>query len=144
MSTHPPFLIFLLTSLEDGSLYIKAIYKSVTLLRGSYKNGLKFLDKTLRFLLELGKEESDADLLTGFFIFTGLVSKDKATLLGKKIMSVTTESSAYGLIIKQGIEKGKIENARAMLGKDYPFTDIIEIIGLTEEQLKDASLNGRK
>ena len=36
MSTHPPFLIFLLTSLEDGSLYIKAIYKSVTLLRGSY------------------------------------------------------------------------------------------------------------
>ena len=37
MSTHPPFLIFLLTSLEGGLLYIKAIYKSVTLLRGSYK-----------------------------------------------------------------------------------------------------------
>ena len=94
------------------------------------KNGLKFLDKTLRFLLELVEERSDADLLTGLFIFTGLVSKDKATLLGKKIMSVTTESSAYGLIIKQGREKGKLENARTMIRKGYSLTDIIEITGL--------------
>ncbi len=44
--------------------------------------------------------------------------------------------------IEQGIEKGKIENARAMLAKGYSLTDIVEITALTEAQLKDAGLIG--
>ena len=43
----------------------------------------------------------------------------------------------------EGIEKGKIEAAQAMLRKGYPLTDIIEITGLTEEQLADAGINGK-
>ena len=47
---------------------------------------------------------------------------------------------------KEGIEKGKvekgIEDARAMDKKGYPLDDIIEITGLTKEQLKNAGING--
>ena len=70
-------------------------------------------------------------------------------------MSVTTESPAYTWIkevgiaegIKkgraEGIETGKLENARTMIRKGYPLTDIIEITGLTAEQLKNAGINGK-
>ena len=81
------------------------------------KNGLKFLDKTLRFLLELGKQKSNANLLTGLFIFTGLVSKDKATLLREKIMSVTTESPAYTWIIEKGLKQGRLEGMETGIKK---------------------------
>ena len=43
----------------------------------------------------------------------------------------------------EGIKQGKVEDARAMLRKGYPLTDIIEITGLTEEQLKNAGINGK-
>ena len=43
--------------------------------------------------------------------------------------------------IKKGIKKGKLEDARAMDKKDYPLDDIIEITGLTKEQLADAGIN---
>ena len=81
------------------------------------KNGLKFLDKTLRFLLKLGKQESNANLLTGLFIFTGLVSKNKATLLREKIMSVTTESPAYTWIIERGLKQGRLEGIETGIKK---------------------------
>ena len=81
------------------------------------KNGLKFLDKTLRFLLKLEKQKSNADLLTGLFIFTGLVSKDKATLLREKIMSVTTESPAYTWIIERGLKQGRLEGIETGIKK---------------------------
>ena len=81
------------------------------------KNGLKFLDKTLRFLLKLGKQESNANLLTGLFIFTSLVNKDKATLLREKIMSVTTESPAYTWIIERGLKQGRLEGIETGIKK---------------------------
>ena len=43
----------------------------------------------------------------------------------------------------EGIEKGKIENAKTMLRKGYSLTDIIEITGLTEEQLEGVGINGK-
>ena len=47
---------------------------------------------------------------------------------------------------KKGREEGKIEkgieDARAMDKKGYPLDDIIEITGLTKEQLKNAGING--
>ena len=43
--------------------------------------------------------------------------------------------------LQKGLERGKkiikIENARKMLSKGYPIEDIVDIIGLTEEELKD-------
>ena len=38
----------------------------------------------------------------------------------------------------EGIETGKLEDTRAMLRKGYSPADIIEITGLTEEQLRNA------
>ena len=49
------------------------------------KNGLKFVDKILKLLLYLGKRKRNADLLTGLFIFTGLVDKEQVTFL-KRIL----------------------------------------------------------
>ena len=47
---------------------------------------------------------------------------------------------------KEGIEKGKvekgIETASVMDKKGYPLNDIVEITGLTKEQLKNAGING--
>ena len=43
---------------------------------------------------------------------------------------------------EKGIEKGKLEAARSMSEKGYPLDDIIEITGLTKEQLKNAGING--
>ena len=47
---------------------------------------------------------------------------------------------------KKGREEGKVEKgidaARVMDKKDYPLNDIIEITGLTKEQLKNAGING--
>ena len=47
---------------------------------------------------------------------------------------------------EEGIEKGKVEKgidaARVMDKKDYPLNDIVEITGLTKEQLKNAGING--
>ena len=59
-------------------------------------------------------------------------------------MSVTTESPSYAWIKEEGSTATHLRNARVMLRKSYPLTDIIEITGLIEEQLKDANLNGRK
>ena len=73
-------------------------------------------------------------------LFTGLVNKDKANSLKKKIMSVTTESPVYQWIIEEGIEKGKLESARVMDKEGYPLDDIIKITGLTKKQLKDAGI----
>ena len=110
------------------------------------KGGLKLLDKALGLLLGLKKEKENADLLTALFLFTSLVSKDKANLLRSKIMSVTTESPAYQWIIEEGKEKGreeeKLETARVMEKEGYALDDIIKITGLTKEQLKDAGING--
>ena len=110
------------------------------------KGGLKLLDKALGVLLGLKGEKQSADLLTTLLLFTSLVSKDKANLLRSKIMSVTTESPAYQWIkeegIEEGIEKGKLEAASVMAKKGYPLDDITEITGLTEEQLRDAGING--
>ena len=102
------------------------------------KGGLKLLDKALETLLGLKKEKQSADLLTAFFLFTSLVSKDKANLLRGKIMSVTTESPAYQWIK----EEGKLEDASVMAKKGYPLDDIIEITGLTKERLEKAGING--
>ena len=44
---------------------------------------------------------------------------------------------------EEGREEGKIEAAQAMLRKGYPLTDIIEITGLTEEQLEGAGIDGK-
>ena len=44
--------------------------------------------------------------------------------------------------IEEGIEKGKLETARVMDKKGYPLDDIIEITGLTKEQLKKAGISG--
>ena len=109
------------------------------------KNGLKLLDKAMDVLLGLKKEKESADLLAMLSLFTGLVNKDKANSLKKKIMSVTTESPVYQWIkeegIEEGIEKGreegKLESARVMEKKGYPLSDIIEITGLTKEQLRE-------
>ena len=42
------------------------------------KNGLEMLDKVLKLLLGLKKRKNHADLLATLFLFTSLVSKDKA------------------------------------------------------------------
>ncbi len=46
--------------------------------------------------------------------------------------------------IEQGIEKGEqkkaIATARLMLSKGYPLSDITEMTGLTEAQLREAGL----
>ena len=39
--------------------------------------------------------------------------------------------------IEKGIEKGKLEDARLMKIKGYPVSDILEITGLSEAQLKE-------
>ena len=39
--------------------------------------------------------------------------------------------------VKQGIEQGKLEDAKKMLEKKYPIEDIIEITGLTKEQIEN-------
>ena len=41
---------------------------------------------------------------------------------------------------KEGIKEGKLEDARIMLEKGYPLTDILEITGLSQKQLKKAGL----
>ncbi len=40
----------------------------------------------------------------------------------------------------EGIKKGKIETASAMLARGYPLADVIEITGLSEQQLRQAGL----
>ena len=111
------------------------------------KGGLKMLDKALGVLLGPKKEKQSADLLTALFLFTSLVNKDKANLLRSKIMSVTTESPAYQWIKEEGREEGreegKLESARLMDKKAYPLSDIIEITGLTKEQLREAGIKER-
>ncbi len=37
----------------------------------------------------------------------------------------------------EGILQGKLEDARLMKAKGYPISDILEITGLTEDQLKE-------
>ena len=44
---------------------------------------------------------------------------------------------------KKGIEKGKVEAALGMSEKGYPLNDIVEITGLTKEQLKNAGIKWR-
>ena len=64
---------------------------------------------------------------------------------GVSIMTTLERIRTEG--IETGIKKGSTEtnlrNAHTMLQKGYPLTDIIEITGLTEEQLKDAGINGK-
>ena len=43
---------------------------------------------------------------------------------------------------RKGIEKGKLEDARVMDKKGYPLDDIIEITGLTKDQLKKTGISG--
>ena len=122
----------LLKKIEQGT--VMELSPFIPLMKG----GLKLLDKAFETLLSLKKEKQSADLLTILFLFTSLVSKDRANLLRSKIMSVTTESPAYQWIK----EEGKLEVARVMDKKGYPLDDIIEITGLSKEQLKDAGING--
>ena len=43
---------------------------------------------------------------------------------------------------RKGIEEGKLEAARIMDKEGYPLGDIIEITGLTKDQLKKAGISG--
>ena len=85
--------------------------------------------KSIDYLLGVGKVDSQRLLEH--------VPKQEA----ERMMSTLEKVRAEG--IETGIEKGKIEAARAMLRKGYPLTDVIEITGLTEEQLEDAGINGK-
>ena len=38
--------------------------------------------------------------------------------------------------IEEGIEKGKIEIAKNMLKKNMPLSDIVELTGLTKEEIQ--------
>ena len=124
----------LLKKIEEGQLMELSPF--IPLMRG----GLKLLDKAMDVLLGLKKEKQSADLLAMLSLFTGLVSKDKANSLKKKIMSVTTESPVYQWIKEEGKEEKSIESARVMDKKGYPLSDIIEITGLTKEQLREAGI----
>ena len=75
---------------------------------GLMKGGLKLLDKALRLLLSQKHGERSADILIALTLFTGLVSKDKANSLRRKIMSVTTESPVYEWIKAEGIAEGEV------------------------------------
>ena len=44
--------------------------------------------------------------------------------------------------IEEGKKEGKLETARVMDKKGYPFDDVIEITGLTKDQLKKAGISG--
>ena len=55
-------------------------------------------------------------------------------------MSVTTESPAYEWIKaegrEEGIEKGKLEDAKKMLDKGYSIADISDITGLSAKEIE--------
>ena len=110
---------------------------------GLMKGGLKLLDKALRLLLSQKHGERSADILIALTLFTGLVSKDKANSLRRKIMSVTTESPVYEWIkaegkaegIAEGEVRGKAEVAKAMFAEGEPISKIAKVTGLSEKEL---------
>ena len=107
----------------------------------AYASDKNLIDKLLLYVLgnsDFQKEEVKK-----------LIHQHMSEQAGVSIMTtlerIRTEGIEIG--IETGIERGSTEtnlrNARTMLRKGYPLTDIIEITGLTEEQLKDAGINGK-
>ena len=73
------------------------------------------------------------------------ISQKEENIMKSTMTQLLERGRAEGIEtgIEKGREEGKIEAAQAMLQKGYALTDIIEITGLTEEQLKDAGINGK-
>jgi predicted transposase/invertase (TIGR01784 family) len=63
------------------------------------------------------------------------VEEEYMTFLEQIIEKGKLEGMEKG--IEKGIEKGKLEDARLMKVKGYPVSDILEITGLSETQLKE-------
>ena len=89
---------FVLTSLEDGSLYIKAIYKSVTLLCGSYVTIIKMECKNASAFLRG---------FTFFYFFLGAIYNSQLKIkliLHASRKGVLTQFSHLILKHKKGLD----------------------------------------
>ncbi|EMJ48765.1 Rpn family recombination-promoting nuclease/putative transposase [Leptospira santarosai] len=60
-----------------------------------------------------------------------------------KELIVTTAQRLISEGIQQGIEKGKLEDARKMLAKGIDLKTVLEITGLTEKTLKEHGIDVR-
>jgi len=50
------------------------------------------------------------------------------------------ESPAYDLIEKEGALRNALETAKKLLEKKYPLEEVLEVTGLTKEDLEKESL----
>ncbi|MCC5813870.1 MAG: hypothetical protein JJT78_03880 [Leptospira sp.] len=68
-----------------------------------------------------------------------ILEKNLSESKAKEFMTFAERERFEGRLegIEQGIEKGKLEDARLMKTKGYPMEDILEITGLSESQLKE-------
>lgn len=88
--------------------------------------------------------DEKADLLTAMAIFSSLRKQSIMQLLLNRRKDIMIESPAYAYIKeegrkegqKEGILEGKLEDARNMLKKGYPLEDVLEITGLSAEDLR--------
>jgi predicted transposase/invertase (TIGR01784 family) len=92
------------------------------------------------------------DLLTSLTILTGLKDKSIASELLKRRRDIMIESPVYDWIEAEGFEKGReegreegelrkaLQTARNMLSRNMDVSLIVELTGLTEEQLRESGI----
>jgi len=109
------------------------------------KGGLELLDiaEAKLYGSRLNREDR-ADYLFTLALLTGLKDREKSAALFHRRRDVMVESALYEIIKEEGklegkIEgkiEGKLEDARRMLSRGYALEDVLEITGLTREQLQ--------
>ena len=107
-------------------------YKDILIMgmdRSDYKyvKDDEYMEKIVKDIDNLNRDNNFHQLFTD--------EEDRIKLRNGYIEEGLEEGLKKGL--EQGIEQGKLESAKKMLEKDYPIEDIIEITGLTKEQIEN-------
>ena len=125
------------------------LYPFIPLMKG----GKKTIDKTEEKLYkEIKERDKKSELLTSLALLAGLVDKDIAGKLLLRRKDIMIESPVYDMIKEEGIRKGlqeglwkgmqkgrlegKLEDARKMFLKGYGLEDIMDITGLSVQEIE--------
>lgn len=108
-------------------------YKYLAMI-GLKREELKKLSRSDEIVKEFNEE---VEKLNEDPVFVSRITpeQDEEFIRNSELYYATKKGHESGL--KQGIEQEKIENAKKMLEKDIPIEDIIDITGLTKEQIEN-------
>jgi predicted transposase/invertase (TIGR01784 family) len=124
-------------------LSLKLLLRILQHIRDNPESFASALRQTIKDLKEEKLEWKRVAILKVILYYMDSTRKDAGQFLDvefyreveEEFMTILEKIKKEG--IEKGIEKGKLEDARLMKVKGYPVSDILEITGLSETQLKE-------